>query len=310
MVRDQSTGDWSAPATLNMLAGVCEQQAPPPPPGANCPRPAAFWNAAVHGERDLTPDQLAAIAAGVDAASQALSFGDPALAGFAQTLRPPSDGNPHARALRQFAAVMANLVAGPMGLTSSHGRPIGLDPGAVLGPGYGADAGTTVGDWTAHADAQLVAMHDVNGRLARQALQRIRRTAYMLNVGVGIHAQCQRDSSDQAEAAQDAMDAAPDADAPLDSPAGVALQRISPNPTAGAAQVAWSQDRAGDVDLAVLDVAGRQVRLLARGAYDVGTHVIAWDGRDNAGQPLRSGTYFVHGRVGGVPVQSAVVIVR
>lgn len=310
MVRDQSTGDWSAPATLNMAAGVCEQPAPPPAASANCPRPAAFWNAAVHGERDLNPDQLVAIAAGVDAASQALSFGDQPLAGFAHVLQPAREEDSQARALRQFAAVMANLTAGPMGLTGAHGRPIGLDPNAVLGPGYGPDAGTTVGAWASHADAQLVSLHGVGGHLARQAFQRIRRTAYMLNVGVAIGAVCHPDSSSQPDVAQDAMDAVPDADAPFAVPAGVALQRIAPNPTAAGAQVAWSQDRAADVDLAVLDVAGRQVRLIVRGSFDVGTHVVAWDGRDDAGQPLRSGTYFVHGRIGGAPVQSTVVIVR
>ncbi|MCB1161736.1 MAG: FlgD immunoglobulin-like domain containing protein [Candidatus Krumholzibacteriia bacterium] len=43
--------------------------------------------------------------------------------------------------------------------------------------------------------------------------------------------------------------------------------------------------------LAIVDTAGRQLRVLAQGRFESGTHSVVWDGRDDAGSPLPSGVY-------------------
>jgi hypothetical protein len=46
------------------------------------------------------------------------------------------------------------------------------------------------------------------------------------------------------------------------------------------------------VVIRLYDVTGRSVRALGKGPLTPGTHVLEWDGRDDAGAPLRSGVYF------------------
>ena len=48
----------------------------------------------------------------------------------------------------------------------------------------------------------------------------------------------------------------------------------------------------------VYDLASRLVRSLASEFQSPGRHLIAWDGRDKQGTPLRSGMYFVHVAMG------------
>jgi flagellar hook assembly protein FlgD len=47
------------------------------------------------------------------------------------------------------------------------------------------------------------------------------------------------------------------------------------------------------VRLAVYDLAGRQVRVLAAGALPAGRYTFRWDGRNEAGSPVPSGMYLV-----------------
>ena len=45
------------------------------------------------------------------------------------------------------------------------------------------------------------------------------------------------------------------------------------------------------VRLAVYSAAGQKVRELVSGRMSAGYHSIAWDGRDDSGQPVSSGAY-------------------
>ena len=51
---------------------------------------------------------------------------------------------------------------------------------------------------------------------------------------------------------------------------------------------------AGEVDLAVFDIAGRRVRGLIKGHLDAGTHRTQWDGLDDSGNRAHAGLYFSH----------------
>ena len=82
----------------------------------------------------------------------------------------------------------------------------------------------------------------------------------------------------------------------LDAPSGARpavfeLRAPSPNPSPGAARIEYSLAREGDVELAVLDVAGRRVTTLVSGARPAGPHATVWDGRDASGRRAAPGVY-------------------
>ncbi len=81
---------------------------------------------------------------------------------------------------------------------------------------------------------------------------------------------------------------------PLAGLAGFDLAPVWPNPSRGAASVRFVAPRAANVALAVYDLAGRRVRTLVSPSSPtaVGEHVVAWDGRDDAGRSAAPGVYF------------------
>jgi hypothetical protein len=67
----------------------------------------------------------------------------------------------------------------------------------------------------------------------------------------------------------------------------------SPNPFRGRASFRFGLARAGEVQLELYDVSGRRVRSLASGTLAAGEHFTAWDGRDQRGNAVQPGVYFV-----------------
>jgi flagellar hook assembly protein FlgD len=53
------------------------------------------------------------------------------------------------------------------------------------------------------------------------------------------------------------------------------------------------------VDLAVFDAAGRRVATVVAGERSGGTHEVAWDGTNDAGQRVGAGVYFCRLEAGG-----------
>ena len=84
---------------------------------------------------------------------------------------------------------------------------------------------------------------------------------------------------------------------------GLRLEPGAPNPFVNATRLAYSLPHAGRTRLAVFDVAGRRVAMLADGLQDAGRHVLTWDGRDEDRSKLAAGVYFARlefdGRVEG-----------
>ena len=81
--------------------------------------------------------------------------------------------------------------------------------------------------------------------------------------------------------------AAGDASALLAAGSGI------PNPFSASTSVAYRLAAPGRVHAAVFDVHGRRVVVLDEGTRSEGTHVIAWDGHDEAGHAAPLGIYFV-----------------
>jgi hypothetical protein len=70
------------------------------------------------------------------------------------------------------------------------------------------------------------------------------------------------------------------------------LERAEPNPFATSTTLTYELPVAGHVRLAVFDVAGRTVAVLAEGT-ESGSHTLRWDGRDGHGAEIPSGVYFL-----------------
>jgi hypothetical protein len=65
-----------------------------------------------------------------------------------------------------------------------------------------------------------------------------------------------------------------------------------PNPFRASTEIGFALSSPGRVRLAVLDLAGRDVRTLAAGEYPAGASRVVWDGRDDGGSRCRPGVYF------------------
>jgi hypothetical protein len=72
------------------------------------------------------------------------------------------------------------------------------------------------------------------------------------------------------------------------------LATASPNPfRGGSATIRFGLAHAGEVRLELFDLAGRRIHTLTSGVLSAGPHVATWNGRDQDGNDVRNGVYFV-----------------
>jgi len=76
-------------------------------------------------------------------------------------------------------------------------------------------------------------------------------------------------------------------------PGATRLEAVSPDPASGEARVEFTLARAGIARVGVLDLQGREIAVIAAGAFEAGRHVAAWDGRTAEGRLAPAGVYFV-----------------
>lgn len=93
-------------------------------------------------------------------------------------------------------------------------------------------------------------------------------------------------------------------------PATAALQLVYPNPFNSSVHIPYVLTEAGDVDLAIYDLAGQQVRRLVAARRTPGRYETTWDGQDTAGRASASGTYMVRLRSAGRTHVSTLSLVR
>lgn len=81
----------------------------------------------------------------------------------------------------------------------------------------------------------------------------------------------------------------------LDVPSGGPNANVAlasrPNPARGALQVHFELPADETMELALFDLAGRQVRTLAKSRFVAGSHDLTWDGLDANGRPASPGVY-------------------
>ncbi len=88
------------------------------------------------------------------------------------------------------------------------------------------------------------------------------------------------------------------------------LAQNYPNPFNPTTAIPYALAREGEARLVIYDVAGREVRELVSGSQVAGSHEAIWDGRDDAGRPLASGTYFYRLETPEVEATRSMVLVK
>ena len=83
-----------------------------------------------------------------------------------------------------------------------------------------------------------------------------------------------------------------------------------PNPFNPRTELKFSIPRDASVSLNLYDVSGRLVRSLVSEHLESGHHSVPWNGRDDSGRAVASGTYFARLVVGGVSSVKSMVLVR
>jgi len=84
---------------------------------------------------------------------------------------------------------------------------------------------------------------------------------------------------------------------------------VNPNPFNATARVAFELGSGGSVEVDIYDVTGARVRVLFREEIPAGYHEREWDGRNDSGEPVSSGVYFVRlATVRGTEVRKAVLL--
>jgi hypothetical protein len=76
-----------------------------------------------------------------------------------------------------------------------------------------------------------------------------------------------------------------------DLPVVSTLHPNYPNPFNPLTTIAFELARPGLVRIEIFSLDGRRIRTLVEGAYGAGRHAEVWDGRDQTGRSVASGTY-------------------
>jgi photosystem II stability/assembly factor-like uncharacterized protein len=74
---------------------------------------------------------------------------------------------------------------------------------------------------------------------------------------------------------------------------GTTSLSVYPNPVSGSANISFIIPQSQKVSLQVFDMNGRLVKIVASAAMQAGSHQFVWDARDERGNALNTGIYFV-----------------
>lgn len=97
---------------------------------------------------------------------------------------------------------------------------------------------------------------------------------------------------------------------PAAAPADGALRLASGNPAHGASRFELVMPRAARATVRVYDVAGALVRELADREFAAGTHVLEWNGANQAGASAGPGVYFLRASTGRGQLDARLVVLR
>ncbi len=94
------------------------------------------------------------------------------------------------------------------------------------------------------------------------------------------------------------------------SVAGFQLRQNYPNPFNPNTNIAYSLEKSGRVELRIFNTLGQQVRELVNEAKSAGEYTISWNGRNDAGAQVASGTYFYKLNVDGSQLNGKMILMK
>ncbi|MCI0515405.1 T9SS type A sorting domain-containing protein [candidate division KSB1 bacterium] len=97
---------------------------------------------------------------------------------------------------------------------------------------------------------------------------------------------------------------------PIQQPRAFELGQNYPNPFNQTTQIAYSLDQTGFAALEIWNLQGVKIRTLVAENQSAGAYQIAWDGRDQTGQLVASGTYFYLFRRESMQVVRRLILLR
>jgi hypothetical protein len=74
-------------------------------------------------------------------------------------------------------------------------------------------------------------------------------------------------------------------------PDKMVLAQNYPNPFNPTTAIQYILPKNEDVEMALYDVTGKQIRILTKGRQEAGEHIVVWDGLDDEGSRVASGVY-------------------
>jgi hypothetical protein len=104
--------------------------------------------------------------------------------------------------------------------------------------------------------------------------------------------------ADAGDSDSEALALSQEEDALGEMPQGFTLEQNFPNPFNPTTEIRFTLAEAGPVSLVVFNTLGQEVRVLAEGQLQAGSHQVNWDGRDASGQAVATGTYLYQLSVG------------
>ncbi|MCR4437777.1 MAG: FlgD immunoglobulin-like domain containing protein [bacterium] len=93
-------------------------------------------------------------------------------------------------------------------------------------------------------------------------------------------------------------------------PTAFRLSPAFPNPCRGATRISLSLARESSARVAIVDLRGALVKVLAEGSLPPGEHGLTWDGKDQHGRELPAGIYFCRVTAGGEHRVEKIVLTR
>ncbi|KAA3660355.1 MAG: T9SS C-terminal target domain-containing protein [Calditrichaeota bacterium] len=100
------------------------------------------------------------------------------------------------------------------------------------------------------------------------------------------------------------------ADYATEPPSEFALSQNYPNPFNPSTTIEYSLQKNSRVKITVFDILGRHVRTLVDGMQTTGTHTLQWNGRNDMGALVSSGSYFYVLESGAVTLQRKLLFLR
>jgi hypothetical protein len=94
------------------------------------------------------------------------------------------------------------------------------------------------------------------------------------------------------------------------APNVTALLASYPNPFNPSTTIPFNLVTSEHVTLRIYDAQGSLIRTLKNESYPAGLHRVIWDGRDNGGQEVATGAYFVRFTAGSVTTTQKLVLIR